>query len=564
MKLKNLFVKLAASAMAIAIGGAAIVATKNEVKTVNATSTLYTTCDFTTKVGSHSAYGDAWTYGTDWNVFGGANNAATWAYLKFGGKSATLATANPTYVNNISAMGSAISKVTLSVASGSLAKLGMVVNSFGVSVYSDSAMTALIDTSLSASSISASAALFDFAPSTDYQNAHSTIEWPTGSFFKVFFDCTNSTTTNGIVCVDKVQFYKEAAFVAVSSVSIDDPGSSGLTVGTPVNLNATVLPANASDKTVTWSSTGTDIVRVLSDGKVIPCNNGSTTITATSVSDGTKQGSREFTVTGQDLSTSAKTITATGLGLGTSYVNGYFGSGTVFSLRGVMSKSGTSELQFGNNLIGQGLMYNVSGYGSKIDSIVITTGASGATVASALYVGTVANPSSNLVTPAVNGAVATYDVSSLGDFGFFSFAITGTVGTNYYSSIVVNLANEATGYAQNFLSSTGSECSSLSVSSVTWSSLQSAFEALSSDAKTAFTGAAANASGTNIEKAVARYNFIVNKYGYSDFMGLGIGGSANEKVLTTENSSSSIAAVAAILGLAICGVVLLRRKKQAQ
>jgi len=565
MKLKNLFVKLAATAMAIAIGGAAILATQKEAKPVDATSSLYTTCDFTTKAASHSAYNDSWAYGTPWNVFGGANNNGGWAYVKFGGKNTTLATANPTYVNNVSAMGSAISKVSISLLVGTLPS-GTGVNSFGVKVYSDATMATLIDSSYSSSLTKPTAAIvYDFAPSAAYQAANSTIEWPTGSYYKVYFDCTSTSSSNGIIWVDKVQFYKEAAFVAVSSVTIDDPGSSELTVGTTVTLSTTVLPADATDKTVTWSATGTDVVRVLSNGQVIPCNNGSTTITATSVSDGTKYGTHAFTVVGQDLSTSGRTVTTTSLGLLATYVNGYYGSGTVFSLRGVMAKSVNGELQFGNNAAaGQGLMYNVSSLGSKIDSIVVTNGASGATVASALYVGTSVNPSSTIVTPVVNGTVSTYDVSSLGDYGYFSFGLTGTSGTNYYDSIAINLYGDANTYAKGFLSSTDSECSALSVSTATWSSLQSSFGSLSSDAKTAITGVTANSSGTNIQKAIARYNFVVQKYGYTDFMGLGVGGSANEKVLTTENSSSAIAAIAAMLGLAVCGVVLLRRKKQVQ
>jgi len=552
--------------MAIAIGSAAILSAQKEAKPVDAASSLYTTCDFTLKSANSSAYNNTWAYGTSWSVFGGANNGGGWAYVKFGGKSTTLATSNPTYVNNVSAMGSAISKVSISLIVGTL-PTGSGVNSFGVKVYSDAARTTLIDTSSLSSLTKPTAPIaYDFAPSAAYQAANSTIEWPTASYYQVYFDCTNtSSTNNGIIWVDKVQFYKEATFVAVSSVAIDDPGSSELTVGTPVTLSTTVLPAEATDKTVTWSATGTDIVRVLANGQVIPCNNGSTIITATSVSDGTKQGTRSFTVIGQDLSTSGKAVTTTSLGLLNTYVNGYFGSGTVFSLRGVMAKAVGGELQFGNNATaGQGLMYNVSGLGSKIDSIVVTNGASGATVASALYVGTSVNPSSALVTPVVNGAVSTYDVSALGDFGYFSFGLTGTSGTNYYDSIAINLYSDANTYAKSFLSSSDSECSALSVSAETWSSLQTSFGSLSTDAKAAITGATANSSGTNIQKIVARYNFIVNKYGYSDFMGLGIGGSANEKVLTTENSSSAIAAVAAILGLAVCGVVLLRRKKQVQ
>lgn len=554
---------LVSAAMVLATGVMLSLAPSSETK---AADTLYTTCDFTLKTASHSAYGDAWAYGTAWNVFGGANNNGGWAYVKFGGKSTTLATANPVYVNNTSAMGSAISKINVSLLVGTL-PTNSGVTQWGVKVYSDAAMTTQIDLSYQTGLTKPTTAIsYNFSPSEGYMEAHETTEWATGSYFKVFFDCTNTSTTNGIVWVDKVSFYKDVPFVAVDSVSVDELASSELTVGTKVTASATVLPADATDKTVTWSSSPTDVVRVLSNGDVIPCNNGTTRITATSVSDDTKSGYRDFTVVGQDLSTTAKTITTTSLGLLQTYINGYFGSGTVYSLRGVMAKAVDGELQFGNNAAaGQGLLYNVSSYVSNISSIVVNTGASGATVATALYVGTAVNPAVTTVTPSVNGTVATYDVAAVGDYNYFAFAITGTTGTNYYNSIVVNLVDEgATTYAQAFLSATDAECSALAVTVSTWSSLQSAFEALSADSKSVLIGAVASTSGNDVQKAVARYDYIVAKYSYNNFMSRELlVGSAT----TNNNSQLRIGGISSIfilsiIGLTVVGGIFFVRKRK--
>ncbi|NCA97487.1 MAG: hypothetical protein EOM77_04890 [Bacteroidia bacterium] len=432
----------------------------------------------------------------------------------------------------------------------------MAVTQWGVKVYSDAAMTTQIDGSyLTALPKPTEAISYSFTPSEGYMEVHETTEWATGSYFKVFFDCTSTSASNGIIWVDKVFFYKDVPFVAVDSVSVDELASSELTVGTKVTANATVLPADATDKTVTWTSTPTDVVRVLSNGEIVPCNNGTTRVTATSVSDGTKSGYRDFTVVGQDLSTTAKTITTTSLGLLATYVNGYYGSGTVYSLRGVMARVVNGELQVGTNAsAGKGLIYNVSSYVSNISSIVLNFGTTTSTATAALYVGTAVNPMVTAITPTVSGTVVTYDVAAAGAYNYFSFAITSETGTNYYNSVVVNLVDEgAATYAQAFLSATDAECSALAVTVSTWSSLQSAFEALSADSKSVLTGTVASTSGNDVQKAVARYDYIVAKYAYNNFMSRELlAGSAT----TNDASQLQIGGISSILILSIIGLTV--------
>lgn len=67
--------------------------------------------------------------------------------------------------------------------------------------------------------------------------------------------------------------------VAVSSVSLDKTSVS-LNMGESVTLAATVKPDNASDKTVTWSSSKTSVATVDANGKVTAVAEGNATITA--------------------------------------------------------------------------------------------------------------------------------------------------------------------------------------------------------------------------------------------------------------------------------------------
>jgi uncharacterized protein YjdB len=82
--------------------------------------------------------------------------------------------------------------------------------------------------------------------------------------------------------------------IAVTSVSLDKPMT--LKVKAVKQLTAKVLPANAKDKTVTWTSSNKDIVSVDSKGKVTAKKVGKATITVKTKS-GNKTATCVITVT---------------------------------------------------------------------------------------------------------------------------------------------------------------------------------------------------------------------------------------------------------------------------
>lgn len=81
--------------------------------------------------------------------------------------------------------------------------------------------------------------------------------------------------------------------VAVSSVSVT-PSTKTITVNETLTLNASVLPANATNKTVTWTTSNASSVTVDQNGKIKGIAAGTATITATA---GGKSGSCAVTVT---------------------------------------------------------------------------------------------------------------------------------------------------------------------------------------------------------------------------------------------------------------------------
>lgn len=82
---------------------------------------------------------------------------------------------------------------------------------------------------------------------------------------------------------------------AVTSVTLNQEDLS-LEVGKTGKLSATVLPASAADKSITWSSSKTDVASVSSDGTVTAKKAGTAVITATAVNG--KNASCTVTVTG--------------------------------------------------------------------------------------------------------------------------------------------------------------------------------------------------------------------------------------------------------------------------
>lgn len=168
-------------------------------------------CDFTTAASKHSAYNDSWTYDSDWTVYGGANNSGQWAYAKMGGKSGTLATVNPVYVVNKSAFDKEIKGVKIYYKSGSLGKSGMDVTSWGVKVYSDATCSTLVYTATSKDLITGDDEYFIVYPAEGQT-------WSAGNYIQVYWDLVNTTSTNGIIWVNKIAWLTKPVVTDIENV----------------------------------------------------------------------------------------------------------------------------------------------------------------------------------------------------------------------------------------------------------------------------------------------------------------------------------------------------------
>ncbi|MCQ2315455.1 MAG: Ig-like domain-containing protein [Bacteroidales bacterium] len=119
-------------------------------------------------------------------------------------------------------------------------------------------------------------------------------------YFGLLFKATN---TSGAWRIDDVNitFYKGQSNVPVTGVTLNT-GELSLNVGATETLTATVVPDNATNKNVTWSSNQESVATVSESGVVTAVAAGTATITVTT-EDGNKTASCNVTVTLNKLAT---------------------------------------------------------------------------------------------------------------------------------------------------------------------------------------------------------------------------------------------------------------------
>ena len=114
------------------------------------------------------------------------------------------------------------------------------------------------------------------------------------------------------------------------------------------------------------------------------------------------------------------------------------------------------------------------------------------------------------------------------NFSAFTASATDVV-INFYKETTASTSGAAT-YAATFLSAFTCNAQGTSAPTFTtsWAQLKTAFNALDTADQNTLRNASANENGTDIEKAMARYDYVVAKYGYENFISRTSGNSANK------------------------------------
>ena len=101
------------------------------------------------------------------------------------------------------------------------------------------------------------------------------------SSFNQASSSSSNKTSESSVASSSIQQSSSSAQVTVSvtSVSLNKTSMEIYLDDTDASLTATVLPENATNKNVTWSSSNTAVATISKDGRITPLQEGSTTIT---------------------------------------------------------------------------------------------------------------------------------------------------------------------------------------------------------------------------------------------------------------------------------------------
>ena len=238
---------------------------------------VYTDCDFTKKSAGSTVYTTEWTYGS-YKILGGANNGANWDYAKFGRKKQTDGTTDTNGYVKSPAIDKAITKIELVILANTKAKVtttNSTVN-VGVTVYSDEAMTDVIDT------VEPTETAFKEAGSKNLVPSSGT-SWAADSYFKVVINVTtNQTDENGILWVSKINFYQDE----------EDPRTTVQLHAENMSLD---VSAGATDPVITDDagapvtgcvlSSNNEFAAKVSEGKIVPVEVGTATINVSKESD---------------------------------------------------------------------------------------------------------------------------------------------------------------------------------------------------------------------------------------------------------------------------------------
>lgn len=174
-----------------------------------------------------------------------------------------------------------------------------------------------------------------------------------------------------------------------------------------------------------------------------------------------------------------------------------------------------------------------------------------------------------------NGSTIAAYVSSvdsiygLGTYGtYVTFGAIGTYNTsNYFAQFTLAGSLTAENFATQLLTiiacdSTGATAPTLNCN-YTWNDLSSLFSQLDSTEQSTLQNATANESGTTVEQAMARYDYVVAKYSYNNFINRTISNSANRMSGIIDNNS--VVMITIIMGLlattGFAAFYMLRKKK---
>lgn len=144
--------------------------------------------------------------------------------------------------------------------------------------------------------------------------------------------------------------------------------------------------------------------------------------------------------------------------------------------------------------------------------------------------------------------------------------------TNYEVEFISLSSSGADAFAQVFLNNTLCDSTGASAptftTGVSWAIYQNAYSKLDSSIQTVLQNATANASGSNIENAMARYDLICRKYtSFTNFIGRSSANPSNRTLIKLFDNQAlmiSLMITCSSVVIALATILIIKRRKRAQ
>ncbi|MCF2491603.1 Ig-like domain-containing protein [Dyadobacter sp. CY347] len=337
------------------------------------------------------------------------------------------------------------------------------------------------------------------------------------------------TNDSWSIKVKEVEVYTAVANVAVSSVSLA-PATLSVNVGSTANLTATVSPANATNKSVSYASSNTAVATVNASGVVSGVSAGTSTITVTTA-DGAKTATSAVTVSAP--STTA-TITFTGLADG--LLANPFNDASGYTLLGTYVPSSDNDplvvLTTGSNKV---IRNNNSG--SKVT--LTKTGGGAFNLASLKHA---SDPWGGLADAVITGTYAAGGTVTANISSASTTLQTATLNWNGLSQVVIDFnagSNNSYGMLDDFIVSSGTS-SNVAVASV---SLSPSTLSLAAGSTGSLTATVLPSNATNKSVSYTSSSTAVATVNASGVVTGVAAGSATITVTTVDGSKTATATV---------------------
>jgi len=416
--------------------------------------------------------------------------------------------------------------------------------------------------------------------------------------FPVSYQYFGFLSTSSSLYLDSVSVtWAAAATVSVSSVSIDKANASLIGAGDNVQLSAIAYGSDgltiASDQSGSWTSSSDAVASVSSSGLVTAVAPGEATITFTSndTTNGTITGTSTISVTAGVVYSLVKDVSS--LLIGDKVIIASVADPKAISTdqqatyRGVALVSKNGE--------------NVEATG-KVQSFEIQPGISSGTYS--LYTGTgylaaQSSASNTLLTNSSLDVYSSFSISISSSDNSATITTTGTVAATGGTTIYYNqsstrfslykvdstMTNKAVaiykvgrssdvGWSSDFYTTLEGTClpsGGTLISNVqsVWTTFSGSYDALASDQKSSISSTSPNVNGSMVQRLLAKYSYIVSKYGSSqlpNFIGVsGLGAKPTSGYIVDEGLSSQMSLIVfcGMGTLSILGIFLLKKKRLA-